>query len=70
MLCFTFLKQVIFIMTLLIILACVFGGVALMVIFGEKYGKPMDEQQQASYSKWLRILVFVLIIAAIIKMMV
>lgn len=57
-------------MTLLIILACVFGGVALMVIFGEKYGKPMDEKQQASYSKWLRILVFVLIIAAIIKMMV
>ncbi|MDO6426606.1 hypothetical protein Q4489_06245 [Thalassotalea sp. 1_MG-2023] len=57
-------------MTLLIILACVFGGVALMVIFGEKYGKPMDEEQQASYSKWLRILVFVLIIAAIIKMMV
>ena len=30
-------------MTLLIILAAVFGAVALMVIFGEKYGKPIFE---------------------------
>ncbi|GLX84999.1 hypothetical protein tloyanaT_12510 [Thalassotalea loyana] len=54
-------------MTLLIILACVFGGVALMVLLGEKYGKPMDEQQQGKYSKIIMILVFVLLIAAMIR---
>lgn len=56
-------------MTLLIILGLVFAGVALMVFFGEKYGKPMDEEQQANYSKWIRILVFALIIAAILNML-
>lgn len=70
MLSFTYRKISNFIMTLLIILGLVFAGVALMVFFGEKYGKPMDEEQQANYSKWIRILVFVLIIAAIIKMLV
>ena len=32
-------------MTLLIILACVFGVVALMVILGERFGKPMSDEQ-------------------------
>ncbi|GLX81382.1 hypothetical protein [Thalassotalea eurytherma] len=54
-------------MTLLIILACVFGGVALMVVFGEKYGKPMDEKQQGKYSKIIIVLVFILLITALIK---
>jgi len=57
-------------MTLLIILGCVFAGVALMVIFGEKFGSPMTQEQQASFAKVARILVFVLIIAAIIRMLV
>lgn len=56
-------------MTLLVILAVVFGGVALMVILGEKFGKPMDNEQSAKYSKIATILVFVLIIGGIIKMM-
>jgi len=54
-------------MALLIILACVFGGVALMVIFGEKYGKPLDEKQQSKYSKIIMVLVFILLISALIK---
>ncbi|MCI2283122.1 hypothetical protein L3081_06575 [Colwellia sp. MSW7] len=54
-------------MTLLIILACVFGVVALMVILGERFGKPMSEEQQAKFSKVSRILVFVLLLAAIVK---
>ncbi len=54
-------------MTLLIILACVFGGVALMVVFGEKYGKPLDEKQQGKYSKIIIVLVFILLITALIK---
>jgi amino acid permease len=54
-------------MTLLIILACVFGVVALMVILGERFGKPMSEEQQAKFSKVSWILVFVLLLAAIVK---
>lgn len=56
-------------MTLIIILACVFFTVFLMVTLGEKFGKPMTEEQQGKYSKVIPILVFVLIVSAIIKMM-
>lgn len=56
-------------MTLLIILACVFGVVALMVILGERFGKPMSEGQQAKFSKVTWILVFILLLAAIVREM-
>jgi len=54
-------------MTLFIILAAVFGGVALMVLFGERYGKPLEQKDQQKYSKILVILVFVLLIAALVR---
>ena len=54
-------------MTLLIILLAVFACVALMVYLGERFGKPMDNEQQAKYSKILPILVFILLIGAVIK---
>jgi len=54
-------------MTLFIILACVFGVIALMVILGERFGKPMSDEQQAKFSKTSRILVFVILLTAIIK---
>lgn len=54
-------------MTLLIILASVFAAVALMVVLGERFGKPMNEEQQAKFSKTTWILVFVILLAAIIK---
>ncbi len=56
-------------MTLLIILAVVFGGVALMVIFGEKYGKPLEPQTQQKYSKILMVVVFLALFLALIKAM-
>jgi hypothetical protein len=56
-------------MTLLIILACVFGAVALMVILGERFGSPIDEKQQGKYSKILMVLVFISLIGGIIKAM-
>jgi amino acid permease len=56
-------------MTLLIILVCVFAVVALMVILGERFGKPMSEKEQAKFSKITWILVFVILLAAIIKEM-
>lgn len=54
-------------MTLLIILACVFGAVALMVFLGERFGKPMSDKQQAKFGKTTWILVFVILLAAIGK---
>jgi uncharacterized membrane protein required for colicin V production len=56
-------------MTLLIILLSVFAAVSLMVILGERFGSPMDEEQQRNYSKILPILVFILILGGIIKML-
>lgn len=54
-------------MALLVILTVVFVVVALMVILGERFGKPMTEEQQGKYGKTIPILVFILLIAAIIK---
>lgn len=56
-------------MTLLIILACVFGVVALMIVLGERYGKPMEVEQQRKYSKWIWILVFLSLLGALIREM-
>ncbi len=56
-------------MTLLIILASVFAVVALMVILGERFGKPMTDAQQAKFSKTTWILVFVILLAAIVREM-
>lgn len=56
-------------MTLLIILASVFGVVALMVILGERYGKPMSDEQQAKFGKISWILVFAILLAAIVREM-
>jgi hypothetical protein len=55
-------------MALLIILGLVFLGIVLMVVLGEKYGKPMQEEEQAKYAKWTRVLVFILLFGAVIKM--
>ncbi len=57
-------------MTLITILACVFLAVFLMVIIGERFGKPMSENQQGKFGKITRILVFILLVAAIIKAMI
>jgi hypothetical protein len=56
-------------MTLITILACVFLAVFLMVVLGERFGKPMTEEQQSKFGRVTRILVFVLLVAAIIKML-
>jgi Na+/melibiose symporter-like transporter len=56
-------------MTLIIILACTFFALFLMVTLGEKFGKPMTDKQQGKYGKIIPILVFIMLIAAIIKAM-
>jgi hypothetical protein len=57
-------------MNILIILVVLFSAVALMVIFGERFAKPMDEQQQAKYSKLLTILVFIMLVTVLIKQLI
>jgi hypothetical protein len=57
-------------MTLMIILLGVFAGIALMVILGERFGKPLDNEEQAKYAKIIPILVFILIIGSLIKMLI
>jgi uncharacterized membrane protein required for colicin V production len=55
-------------MTLIIILLAVFAGIALMVVLGERFSKPMTDEEQAKYSKVIPILVFILIVGSLIKM--
>jgi hypothetical protein len=55
-------------MTLIIILLAVFAGIALMVVLGERFAKPMTDEEQAKYSKVIPILVFILIVGSLIKM--
>lgn len=54
-------------MNVLIILALLFAAVALMVTLVERFAKPVDQQQQAKYSKVLPILVFIMLFTALIK---
>jgi hypothetical protein len=54
-------------MALLMILVSVFVVVGLMVILGERYGKPMAAEEQSKYAKVTRILVFIILVGALIK---
>ncbi|WP_185962588.1 hypothetical protein [Thalassomonas sp. M1454] len=54
-------------MTLFLILGAVFSVVALMVYFGERYAKPMDEKEQSKYSKIIIILVFISLTIGLFK---
>jgi len=42
---------------LILILFAIFAGVALMVVLGERFAKPMDPEQVAKWSRWLYPLV-------------
>lgn len=52
---------------LLIILLFVFGGVALMVLLGERFGKPVDPERTAQLSRWIMPLVGVSLVLSLIK---
>jgi len=67
MLTLRFIKQRYFNMTLLIILGLVFSVVAIMVILAEKFGKPMEAEEQVKFAKISRILIFILVAVAIFK---
>ncbi len=42
---------------LMLILLCVFAGVALMVLLGERFAKPADPEQMQKISRWIMPLV-------------
>ena len=43
--------------TLLLILLFIFGGVALMVVLGEKFAKPMEPKKLQRITRWILPLV-------------
>ena len=43
--------------TLVVILLCVFAGVALMVVLGERFAKPLEPEQMQKLSRWIMPLV-------------
>lgn len=56
-------------MVLLVILLSVFMVVGLMVILGERFAKPMEQDQQSKLSRIASIACIVLIISLIIREM-
>ena len=51
---------------LLILLALIFGGVALMVILGERFARPADPAQAARLSRWLWPLVGLMLLLSLL----
>ncbi len=52
---------------LLLILIFVFGGVALMVVLGERFGKPADPQRMRQLQRWLLPLVGLSLVLSLAK---
>lgn len=51
---------------LLIILLCIFGGVGLMAVLGERFAKPADSQRMAQLSRWVWPLVGLMLVLSLI----
>ena len=52
---------------LFLILLMIFGGVALMVVLGERFAKPADEQQMNRLRRWLMPLVGLALVLSLIN---
>jgi len=53
--------------TLLLIFLLVFGGVALMVVLGERFGKPIDSGRAQQLSRWIFPLVGLSLVLSLAK---
>ena len=52
---------------LVLLLLLVFAGVALMVVLGERFSKPMDPQQLRKISRWIYPLVGLALLLSMFK---
>lgn len=52
---------------LLLILMCLFTGLALVVFVAERYAKPMEKEQQAKLSRILIVLIIVLLLGRVLQ---
>ena len=55
-------------MNLLMILLVLFASLYVVVKLAERYGKPMDPEQQAKFSKIAIILMGIMLVAGILKL--
>lgn len=56
-------------MNLIIILAVLFGSLAIIVTLAEKYAKPPSEEQMQKYSKIMGVLMLMMVIGSVIRFM-
>ncbi len=53
--------------TLVMLLLLIFGGVALMVVLGERFAKPADPERMQKLSRWIMPLVGISIVLALAR---
>jgi hypothetical protein len=51
---------------LLLLLLMIFGGVALMVLLGERFAKPADPERLAQLRRWLIPLVGLMLVLSLV----
>jgi hypothetical protein len=52
---------------LLLILLFIFGGVAVMVVLGERFGTPADPERQQQLRRWIMPLVGLMLVLSLVK---
>ncbi len=53
--------------TLLLVLLLIFGGIALMVVLGERFAKPADPQRLRQLQRWLLPLVGLMLVLSLVQ---
>jgi hypothetical protein len=53
--------------TLVLLLLFIFGGVALMVVLGEKFAKPMEPEKLSKITRWILPLVGIGIVLQMLR---
>ena len=52
---------------LFLLLLCIFGGVALMVVLGQKFAKPMEPEKMQRLQRWFMPLVGLMLVLSLLK---
>jgi hypothetical protein len=52
---------------LFLLLLLIFGGVALMVVLGERFAKPADPARMAQLSRWILPLVGLMLVLSLVN---